>query len=126
MEAPVASVQTSASTPSSEEAESSVSSEEPLSSGPSSIILPDVEPGLSSQNPIYDQPKEDGGAGLLYGILAWVFIGLAIVIILVVMFSNAKTERTTHSSGRTYAKRRGSFRKKHLLDDKYYRNLKRK
>ncbi len=57
-----------------------------------------------------------------YGILAWVCIGLGVLVVLIVILSNRRPPRGPGRSRYHRPKRGGG---KHLLSDKYYRGLNR-
>lgn len=57
----------------------------------------------------------------LIGIVSWVCILLGVLVVLIVVFSNRRPPRGGY--GRKRYHRPGRTRKKHLLNDKYYRNI---
>jgi hypothetical protein len=66
--------------------------------------------------------QQGNGPDRRLGILAWVCIGAGVVIMLLVLFTGGKKNIRRTVGRKRY--RNGAFRskKKHLLDDKYYRN----
>ena len=95
---------------------------------PSSRVLPEVGSNFSSIDPLQGGTSSDGGDDhRIYGIIAWIAIGIAAIgaVILLLCSRDARDNRV--SSGRIYAQKRTNQQKtKHLLDDKYYRNLNRR
>ncbi len=81
---------------------------------------PESSGGLVS-SPSVEALEQQSGVSPLYGILAWVCIGLAVVLVVAVLLSNLTTGRSGRkSSGRSYAKNRNHPGRRHLLDDSYY------
>lgn len=102
---------------------SSVASSSSIASSESSTIsLPGVD-SVSEADPLSSAADNSYAHQLnKIGILAWVCIGLGILVILIVILSN---RRPPHKPGRSRyhrSKRKGG---KRLLSDKYYRGLKR-
>ena len=103
-----------------EESSSEVSSEPEESS--SSVSLPSVSvPDDSSLLPSSSMAPTSNRTLNWIGIIAWVCIGLGVIVVVIVILSNRRPPRG--GSGRKRY-RRPKRRKKHLLNDKYYRNLK--
>jgi hypothetical protein len=86
------------------------------------IILPEADSVVE-----YD-PLASASSGIpsskmnQIGVLAWVCILLGIVVVLIVIFSN---RRPPSGPGRSRYRRRKRGKKKHLLNDRYYRGLNR-
>ncbi len=101
------------------------SSEEPSSQVPSQTV---VESGDVSLDPLQGGTLSDGGdASRLYGLIAWIAIGIVAIVLLVVLIFSKRNRGNQMSSGRAYARKRSArYKRKRLLDDKYYQNLKRK
>jgi len=94
-------------------------------SSSSTISLPDVDSmDLSIPQLIGSGVEEPTENNSLLGILAWVLIGVGILIVLIVLFTSAKSG--SHKSVGRKRYHRGTYKskKKHLLDDKYYRKNK--
>ena len=113
---------------SSSEAESSseVSSKESSSEEPSSTIsLPDVDSmDLSVPQMLGSGVEESTQNNTLLGILAWVLIGVGILIVLIVLFTSAKSGGKKSIGRKRYHRGTYKSKRKHLLDDKYYRKNK--
>ena len=58
------------------------------------------------------------------GILAWVLIGVGILIVLIVLFTSAKSGGKKSIGRKRYHRGTYKSKRKHLLDDKYYRKNK--
>lgn len=112
-------------------AEESSSSEEAFSeensSRASSWAVSD-ESGTVSADPMQGGTLSDGGgASRLYGLIAWIVIGAAALVSLIVLTFSKRTRGNKMSSGRAYARKRSvGYKRKRLLDDKYYQNLRRR
>ena len=112
---------TSREEPEEEEESSSETSSEPEESS-SSVSLPSVSvPDDSSLLPSSSMAPTSNRTLNWIGIIAWVCIGLGVIVVVIVILSNRRPPRG--GSGRKRY-RRPKRRKKHLLNDKYYRNLK--
>ena len=111
---------------SSEEASSEISSEE--SSSRASSWVKSAASGTVSTDPMQGGTLSDGGgASRLYGMIAWIVIGAAALVSLIVLIFGKRTRGNRMSSGRAYARRRSvGYKRKRLLEDKYYQNLRRK
>lgn len=108
---------------SSEESSSEESSSEESSS--STISLPDVESmDLSIPQIIGSGVEEPTDNNSLMGIVAWVLIGVGILIVLIVLFTSAKSGSHKSVGRKRYHRGRYKSNKKHLLDDKYYHKKK--
>ncbi len=61
----------------------------------------------------------------LVGVISWVCIALGVIVVVVVLLSTARKPPRGGGSGRKRYRRKPAkrSRKKHLLNDKYYRNL---
>ncbi len=81
----------------------------------SSLDVLDENAGISG-----DVENPDNSRMNLLGILAWVCIGLGVLVVIIVLLSNRTGNRTT--GRRRYQRRPVRRKKKHLLSDKYYRN----
>ena len=81
----------------------------------SSLDVLDENAGISG-----DVENPDNSRMNLLGILAWVCIGLGVLVVIIVLLSNRTGNRTT--GRRRYQRRPVRRRKKRLLSDKYYRN----
>ena len=106
---------------SSSEASSAVSSEEQTSS----LNLPEVTPeDISSPRTVTSVTYVNSNNSKILGIVACVLIGTGVLIVLIVILSSRK------SGGNTFSRKRyrksGRKKNKHLLADKYYRNIKRR
>lgn len=107
---------------SSSEVPSEASSEE---SSSSTISLPDVDSmDLSIPQLIGSGVEEPTENNSLLGILAWVLIGVGILIVLIVLFTSAKSGSRKSVGRKRYHRGTYKSKKKHLLDDKYYRKNK--
>ncbi len=102
---------------------SSVASSSSAASSESSVIsLPGVD-SVSEADPLASVADNSYSHQLnKIGILAWVCIGLGILVILIVILSN---RRPPHRPGRSRYHRTKKKNGKRLLNDKYYRGLKR-
>lgn len=119
-------VNTHSQTPASSVAASAAASSKAASSqAASAISLPDVESvPLSVPNLIGSgtEVKTENNNKML-GYIAWACIVIGIIIVLVVLFTgNRRGPRTV--GRKRYRRKPLKARKKHLLDDKYYRNNK--
>lgn len=123
--APVASAADGSSEESSS-SEENVSAAEP-SSRASSRIMP-YESGILSVDPMQGGTLSDGeGTSRLYGLIAWIVIGAAALAAFIVLICSKRTRGNKMSSGRAYARKRSvGYKRKRLLDDKYYQNIRRK
>lgn len=81
----------------------------------SSLDVLDENAGISG-----DVENPDNSRMNLLGILAWVCIGLGVLVVIIVLLSNRTGNRTT--GRRRYQRRPVRRKKKHLLSDKYYSN----
>lgn len=108
------------------ESSSEVSSEESSSEEPSSTIsLPDVDSmDLSVPQMLGSGVEETTQNNTLLGILAWVLIGVGIIIVLIVLFTSAKSGAKKSVGRKRYHRGTYKSKRKHLLDDKYYRKNK--
>lgn len=98
------------------------SSSSVASSESSTISLPGVD-SVSEADPLASVADNSYSHQLnKIGILAWVCIGLGILVILIVILSN---RRPPHRPGRSRYHRSKKKHGKRLLSDKYYRGLKR-
>lgn len=92
----------------------------------SAISMPDVDsadisvPQLLGSG-VYVNPLND--KNVLLGVIAWVCIGLGIIIVLVVLFSSKKNAHRSMGRKR-YHRKSLKTHKKRLLDDKYYNRRK--
>lgn len=93
-------------------------SSEPETPSSSSVSLPEVS-AVSEVDPLGSANRVPSNKMNLYGILAWVFIALGITVVLIVVLSNRRPPRGPGRSRYRKPKRGG----KHLLDDKYYRDI---
>ena len=102
--------------------DSAVSSEI-ISSEPESgvISLPGVD-SVAERDPLASVSNSSNSHMTQLGILAWVCIALGILVVLIVIFSNRRGPRGPGRSRYHRPKRSG---KKHLLNDRYYRGLRR-
>ena len=97
------------------------SAEEP----PSTISLPDVDSmDLSVPQMLGSGVEETTQNNTLLGILAWVLIGVGIIIVLIVLFTSAKSGAKKSVGRKRYHRGTYKSKRKHLLDDKYYRKNK--
>ncbi len=87
------------------------------------ISLPEVD-SIPERDPLSSAAARPGDMqqAKLVGILSWVCIGLGILVVLIVVLSNGRPPR---GPGRKRYRRPKRSRKKHLLNDRYYRNLNR-
>ena len=108
------------------ESSSEVSSEESSGEEPSSTIsLPDVDSmDLSVPQMLGSGVEETTQNNTLLGILAWVLIGVGIIIVLIVLFTSAKSGAKKSVGRKRYHRGTYKSKRKHLLDDKYYRKNK--
>ena len=86
----------------------------------SEIQLPSVD-SVSEVDPLASAASTSSGMNKP-GIIAWVCIGLGIIVVLIVILSN---RRPPSGSGRSRYHRTKRRHKKHLLNDRYYRGLNR-
>lgn len=103
---------------------SSEISSAPSSEASSEIVLPSVG-SIAENNPISSVAVDSSANSKLnwLGIISWAFIALGVLVVILVVFSN----RRPPSGGpgrKRYHKKPGRSKKKHLLNDKYYRNIK--
>ena len=94
--------------------------------GLSSVLLDGAAESLSSAISVVENTEDGGNRQLIYGIIAWVCIAAAIVLVVVVVLGSRHTKGDAKTSGRAYAKRRSHPGRSRLLEDKYYRNTKRR
>lgn len=86
------------------------------------ISLPSVG-SVPEDNPLSSvivNPQENQQTKLI-GIISWVCIVLGVIVVLAVVFSNRRPPRG--GSGRKRYHRPNQSKKKHLLNDKYYRHM---
>lgn len=102
---------------SSEDTSSMVSSEES-----SEIVLPSVG-SIVENNPLSSVVKdtEETRRAKWIGVISWACIALGVIVVLIVVFSNRRPPNG--GPGRKRYRRPSRSRKKRLLNDKYYRNM---
>ena len=105
---------------------SEVSSSEPSSQdGTSSLNLPEVtSEDLENQKQVTSVTYSNSNNSKILGVISCMFIGIGVIIILIVLLSSRKSGK--NNLGR---KRYGKIKRKkgkHLLADRYYRNIRRR
>lgn len=90
----------------------------------SQIVLPSVG-SIAEDNPLDSMQVQASSNSRMnwIGILSWACIVLGMLVVAFVVFSNRRPPRGGPGRKR-YRKKPGQTRKKHLLNDKYYRNMK--
>lgn len=111
-------------TSSSEASASSSEASSSSSESSSSLSLPVVSEDDISLPYVLASSDNSGNNNMLFGIIAWACIILGVAIVIIVLLSNRKAHK-----GYVARKRYNNGfkrKKKNLLPDKYYRNIKRK
>jgi hypothetical protein len=87
----------------------------------SEIVLPSVG-SIQEENPLSSVTVDTATNKKMnwIGIISWICIALGVIVVLIVVFSN---RRPPSGPGRKRYRRPNRSRKKHLLNDKYYRNI---
>lgn len=87
----------------------------------SEIVLPSVE-SIVENDPLSSVTVDSAANKKMnwIGIISWICIALGIIVVLIVVFSN---RRPPSGPGRKRYRRPNRSRKKRLLNDKYYRNI---
>jgi hypothetical protein len=88
----------------------------------SEIVLPSVG-SIQENNPLSSVAVDSAVNKKMnwIGIISWICIALGVIVVLIVVFSN---RRPPNGPGRKRYRRPNRSRKKRLLNDKYYRNIK--
>lgn len=106
-----------------------VPSEDPIYSAPTgdgtsegtdSIVLPEVDVPTTSHSKLPSAPEKGNEDNAIYGVLTGVGLLVLTVAVVWILFGNFRAGKSTHSSGRLYAKKKNYPQRKHLLADKYY------
>lgn len=113
----VSSSSSDSSTFSSEDTSSIISSEES-----SEIVLPSVG-SIVENNPLSSVVRDTEATRRMnwIGVISWACIALGVIVVLIVVFSNRRPPNG--GPGRKRYRRPSRSRKKRLLNDKYYRNM---